>query len=1202
MTVTAIDSALPGEHVLAVVPRIAFPQVDAGWLRRLRLFTGRGLDDVALTAEQQARGGRLAVLGQTIAPGVVLGLEVSHERASDGASMFHITAGYGLLPSGEDVVLGRDLVIARSALAAIDNGVRAAILTLVPVTVTIAGRFDPLDPCARDESDDAFADKQRVDAVQVELVPWQAAWDPLDATSSARNQLAYIIYELERKLPFGEVAPWQVRGLPLALVGLDGGAVTFLDRHAVVRAGGHAPSRAPLVSDPSRVVGNVALWQARILQLADHLADARDPASGKLLSVTSARLATLPPAGLIPRDAIDFATLTNKFFPPTWRLRAAPIPSEQLDSVLARAAALAPLSAAVAEDVLVLAPVPQAVYEPNMLLKESESPEFQQHIDEFVHERTDLLGRRAWLRTQRDALVNALDPAGVVPYPDPDPERLEDEGPINPSGDEATYDTEIDNGVLRSSAMKALRARLDNSPALVPDDLKDFYTSGLTALIGKLTDRAQQADDAVDFGFLHGQANIYRLRQKMLGTGLGTKLATSPVLAGIAQGDTASAVRSDLQQFYDALKRPPRLAPPASGAGGGPRALSEALPTRSMLFVPLAPNARDVRVGAATGVFRDTHVLLGKVGILRDDAQPLPAAAPRRPAPPSPQDIRESSPVVGAAEFRTVTLGQRIEPAYSDETRGYALATRHDALQNIVQVAGRTGLKISDLTIYGVPKPDGTREPKTFGDFKDPDAIKKQILDSDTLANATEEAHYFHDTVTILEAHIATLRGLEGRVAQLRDAIRDCTAVAAEIGASQAAVDRRIGQVEHDLADRRHAVATARALFAEEVARVARINGRRAAVLAEHVTVIGYVRPRFFEAIATVPEIGLEPELLDQPVPACLTGHDEAPPQIAQMVALLREAPLSWLRYAPPILRHLDRVELMHGLVITARQRTAMVADTGFESELVTSQLSGRFGARISAIGRGQLDAVWQARSRVAEIDLNQFAGLSWLESREAAQQLVSIGDLIEGRHGRPPAITEAHATLVQIEKVAGCLWAQAGQVTPLVRLGWAETLDAYEAHHQLVTLSALPRWLDVPYLERKRIQVLAEWLLDQANPSVAATVAWFHDLVRACILLASHSPIDEIISGDVPIATPAGPGTLVPVHIDPSRIRIGMHVSFFQASNVVAQGIVEDLVGEHARARIADAVTNTLRLEAGTRARFALRGSAAAPLNRELA
>lgn len=1199
MTVTAIASALPGEHVLAVVPRIAFPQVDAGWLRRLRLFTGRALDDVALTAEQAARAGRLAVLGQTIAPGVVTGLEVSHERTREGASVFHITAGYGLLPSGEDVVLGRDLVVARSALAAIDNTARAAILTLVPVTVTIAGRFDPLDPCARDETDDAFADKQRVDAVQVELVPWQPAWAALDATSSARNQLAYLIYELERKLPFGEVAPWQVKGLPLALVGLDGGAVTYLDRHAVVRAGGHAPPRAPLVADPARVTGNVALWQARILQLADHLADTRDPATGKLLSVTSARLATLPPAGLIPRDALDLATLTNRFFPPTWRLRAAPIPSEQFDSVLARAAALAPLSAAVAEDVLVLAPVPQAVYEPNLLLTESASPEFQQHIDELIHERTDLLGRRAWLRTQRDALLDALDPTRVVPYPDPDPERLEDEGPINPSGDEATYDTQIDNGVLRSSAMMALRARLDKSPALVPDDLKDFYTSGLTALIGKLTERAQQADDAIDFGFLHGQTDIYRLRQKMLGTGLGTKLATSPVLAGIAQGDTASAVRSDLQQFYDALKKPPRLIPPG-GAAGGPG--GEAPHTPSTLFVPLTPTARELRVGAATGALRDTHVLLGRTGILREPGEPVPAAVSSRPAPPSARDIRESSPVVGAAEFRTVTLGQRIEPAYADETRNYALATRHDAVRNIVQVASRTGLKISDLTVHGVPKGDGTRAPKTFGEFKGDDDIKKQLLDTDTLANATEEAHYFHDTVTILEAHIATLRGLEGRVAQLRDAIRDCTQVAADIGASQAAVDRRIGQVEHDLADRRHAVATARALLAEEVARVARINGRRAAVLAEHVTVIGYVRPRFFEAVATVPELALEPELLDQPVPACLTGHDEAPPQIAQMVALLREAPLSWLRYAPPILRHLDRVELMHGLVITARQRTAMVADTGFESELVTSQLAGRFGPRISAIGRGQLDAVWQARSRVAEIDLNQFAGLSWLESRQAAQQLVSIGDLIEGKHGRPPAVTEAHAALVQIDKVAGCLWAQVGQVTPLIRLGWAETLDAYEAHHQLVTLSALPRWLDVPYLERKRIQVLAEWLLDQPNPDVAPAVAWFHDLVRACILLASHSPIDEIISGDVPIATPAGPGTLVPVHIDPSRIRIGMHVSFFQASTVVAQGIVEDLVGEHARARIAAAVTNTLRLEAGTRARFALRGSAAAPLNRELA
>ena len=1188
MTVTAIDSALPGEHVLAVAPQITYPSVDAGWLRHLRLFTGRALDDVALTGEQDARAGRLAVLGQTLAPGIISGLEASYEP--DGGGMFHITAGYGLLPTGEDVTLGNDLVVARSALGAIDPTVRAGVLVLVPVTARRAGRFDPLDPCERDDSEDAFADEQRVDGVQVALIPWDAAWGALDATNSDRNSLAYLIYELERKLPFGEVAPWQLRGLPLALVGLSAGAVTYVDRYAVARSGGHTPERTPLVAAPGWSVGPAALWQARILQLADHVADARAVNKGTLPTVASMKLAFLPPAGVVPADALNMSTLTNAFFPPLWRLCVTPVPSEQLDSMLARAASLAPLSTAITEEAVVLVPVPQAVYEPRLLEVEQLSPEFKDTIDDLTRERTQLLGHRMFLRGIRDVLMAARDPKSVETYPDPDPAALEPEGNPEPLSDgEVEYDTFVDpSKVRRSQALVDLRGRLAQSPALEQADLTTFDQQGLTKFIQILTQRAASADDAIDLGFLHGQADIYRLRQLMLGNELGTKLATSPALAAIAKGDTAVAVRQDLAKFYDELHQPAPVTP--APAGGTPVA-----PTTSALhLVSLMPSARELAVTEITGISRARPVTIGPTGIKRAIQNKVITTSLTPHA--TVDEVRGAAPVIGAAEFRNVTVGERIDPPPADTTRQWAASTRQSgvaAIQNLKTL----GLKIDDLTIYGLPTADNKRD-MTFGELKD----LKDVFAHDTAKlQSTDEGSYFHATVTILEGHIATLRGLEGRVAQLRDALADCQDVASKIGDSQAAVETRLRQVEHDLEDRRHAVATAEALLAEEIVRIARINARRGAVLKQHVQMLAYVRPRYFEAIAEVPELSLEPALLDQPVPACLAGHDDAPPQISQMVALLREAPLWWLHYAPPILRYIDRVELLHGLVLTARQRAAAMAQNGFDSPLATTELAGRFGPRIIAIGRGQLDSVWQERSKTAELDVGKFAGLSWLESRDAAQYFVSPGDIIEGNHRRPPAITDAHGALVQIEKVAGCLWAQVGQVEPIIRLAWAEALDAGQPQHGLVTLAALPRWRDVPYLDRKRIELLAEWLIDQANASVPAALAWFHDLVRACILLASHSPIDELISGDVPVSSPAGPGQLVPVKIDPSRIRIGMHVSFFQGNQVVAQGVVEDLVGEQARARIAQATSQTLRLEASTRARFALPGTPAVPLTREL-
>jgi len=389
--------------------------------------------------------------------------------------------------------------------------------------------------------------------------------------------------------------------------------------------------------------------------------------------------------------------------------------------------------------------------------------------------------------------------------------------------------------------------------------------------------------------------------------------------------------------------------------------------------------------------------------------------------------------------------------------------------------------------------------------------------------------------------------------------------------------------------------------MAEEVARIDRINTRRATVIAKYVQYLAYVRPRYFEGIAEVPELVLDPALLESPVPGCIASHGDAPPEIEDMVALLREAPLAWFRLGPPILRHLDRVELLHGAVLTARTRAAAMTSTGFQTRFASGQIVGRFARSITAVGMAQVDAVMAPRAGVAELDLRKLVGLSWLESRDVAQNVISLGDLIEGGHRRGDAIAESHALIANIEKVAGCLWAQVSQVLPAIRLAWAEALDQYDGH-VTVELPALPRWREVPALDRKSIELLASWLIDQIDRTIPAAVAWMHDLVRACILLASHAPVDEIIAGAVQTPSPAGPGHLVPVIIDPVRVKVGMRVQFFHGQSVVAHGIVEDLIGERARARIAEATTPELRLDAGTRARFAVAGSPAIPLTRELA
>jgi hypothetical protein len=259
----------------------------------------------------------------------------------------------------------------------------------------------------------------------------------------------------------------------------------------------------------------------------------------------------------------------------------------------------------------------------------------------------------------------------------------------------------------------------------------------------------------------------------------------------------------------------------------------------------------------------------------------------------------------------------------------------------------------------------------------------------------------------------------------------------------------------------------------------------------------------------------------------------------------------------------------------------------GFNAPWKVQQPVGRFGKALASVGRAQVDAIWQPRAQIAQLDLRRFVDLSWIESRNAARHVVSLGDIIEGNHGKSAAAAAALAELERISKVSACLWARVGEVAPVVRLAWAETLSQYEPGRSLRTLSALPRWREVDFRLRHDIEVLAEWLMDRVDPAQPSALSWMLDLVRTAILLASHAPVDEIIAGHVPQDSPAHPGTLVPVAIDPTRVRIGMHVTFFDGKAAVARGIVEDLVGDRARARIAESVRDDLHLQKNVTAHF---------------
>ena len=454
--------------------------------RRLNLFTGRALSHQNLTLEQTHRDRHLNLLGQQLSAGVINGLmaDLSNNPAIDTlsnplAAQIVLTSGTALtihgedlnLPSDQALTLGNLPVYARPAnLSGADTTLgngdspleprrlgdslrslvtagatlpTAGVVVLQPVTTESSGAVPSTDPCAIDIDGLAFANLQRLDGIRIIFYAWPTEWlalPPLSALSTSpdigptpaeinrwRSQLAYSIFRRE----LAEPMPWNQLGVPIALIGFDANwNALFSDRHAVVRQGGRALHRAI----PVPRSGNPFLWQARLEQFAEQLSEL------DLSQIPPEQLddyfAWLPPVGFLPANVVENLALPadgtpvtrrQHFFPTGYRVEVAPIPAEQLDLVFKESAPLLPydtVSNDASSQVKLLVPVPEDLYEPDLLKLETIDPIFNTTLTRFINRRAEVLHRRQLVRSSATHLNQAISGRPIL-FPTPEADQLE---------------------------------------------------------------------------------------------------------------------------------------------------------------------------------------------------------------------------------------------------------------------------------------------------------------------------------------------------------------------------------------------------------------------------------------------------------------------------------------------------------------------------------------------------------------------------------------------------------------------------------------------------------------------------------------------------------------------------------------------------------------------------------------------------------
>ncbi|HEU4557923.1 MAG TPA: PA14 domain-containing protein [Longimicrobium sp.] len=827
---------------------------------------------------------------------------------------------------------------------------------------------------------------------------------------------------------------------------------------------------------------------------------------------------------------------------------------------------------------------------------------------------------------------------------------------------EADYRTDLAEGVRRAVPMRELRTALERASPLREDERAQLDRLGLERFIAWLDAKVRRCDDVVNFGFVRVQADMYRLRQLMLGTTAATRLATSPALASIIQGESALQVREGLLDFLrrSTISSTSPEADPLGGIAGGstdPAGGGAVVGARVDDGVdegglpgevePLAPAADDTSFRAfsfaakasvstgesslsgsrtfaapaesepAPGTTLSKSFSLASSTLKLPATEPTPIISaerlaalqqvsiastfqpvttpilPRRPA--ATDEVLLKQPIVGETyDFRTVTVGERLETPAANEAKSFTTLTRYEVLSALLTL----DINLDDLPVPGFIKTEGgvpvfrtgfsiggkpvripVREPRLLGQVR---PVVEDVTLREPDPEDADEPRFFSVGVELLDATIAALRAVEGRVQQYRDALALCRNTLMELYRQARSLDARMKVVEEELAEARHDVAVARALLAEETARVQQVNRHRREVLDRSVSFLAWHRPRVSDGLRAAPMRPLDPALTANPVPECLSQPAHAPAELRAVVRLLRESPVRWFLHLPRLLDDLDRPELLVGTLRGARARAQVQGVPGMLE--LSAGGGGKLGEAIGQRVAAQQAVVAETKRAIAAIDLGAWEQQGWRWLRDKAELVLSPGDLIDGLHGRTDVGRVAARELDDVLRVATCLYQRFGQVPALVRLEWTERLSQFDQAADLRNLYSLPRWATLDYLDRRELQSLVDWLFQRVDPKRPEAVALMNDVVRVCILLASHAPVNQLLAGKVARASEVRIGAILPLEVDLGRVRVGMHVLAYDELKRPVRAVVEDMGGGQVVSRVVQAPDEAVTLPVGTR------------------
>jgi hypothetical protein len=741
--------------------------------------------------------------------------------------------------------------------------------------------------------------------------------------------------------------------------------------------------------------------------------------------------------------------------------------------------------------------------------------------------------------------------------------------------------------------------------------------AGIQALITSLNARIASVNDLLDTAFLTTQTDIYRYRQNVLGATAATALATSPVLATIATGDTSSITAENLQGYVQSLLGTTTT---TTTGGNSTTSTSTNLPIYKGITVERAPvgvygstlqhiNLMELSgTGKALASPRAQAVQqsltdVAKTAIAYPLSQNIASPALRETLNPSvnytsptqilvsdknvqvvPQNIVGESPLVGAQlNLRTLTVAQRLQQSPSQEALFYSIANRLNFLQSLqaLRMPSEDPYLVTadlQLVVDGTPTgstPQGvqpaannngpTATPTSFyywsawlaGGAAQTNVVS--AIQSPYVAADSSEATLYSVGIRVLEQHVVFLRALEARVQQYATFVSLCQTALSNMQGDIQQAQTYLTQLGNSLHQERQNVSFTTALLADEQARVASVNAQRRQVLTTQVPLVAYTRARTLQATDTAPSRQLLPASIANPVPALLQQTVAVPPELREIISQLREAPVNWLPAAAAQVPRLQRPIELQQLALDVQSRASLLA----QAPELPSSAAGEAGVYASAISRVYSSNQSAFRSFIQQRNSFQpslLNSMSWSSQVFTLQNNAALNDLVTSSASYTEVSNTVTLLIQQISSVATGLYTRISAELPIDRLAWAEYLSGPGASVALQSLAILPTWNALGYTDRQQMQMLVDWLFQQIDNTNPQAMAFMSDVVRTAILLASDVPVDTVIASGIIQRVQPILGNPVKLNLTSDRIAAGMFVNLYSGGSLAARAVVSDL------------------------------------------